>query len=392
MTQYAKSLLRLKPTYELITSKVLFSLGYATAAFAIPIFFTTRGLEDSRLGLFLGLVSFIIAIISLFLPPVMERFNQRLILVTSAFVAAISFASLAFAEPLFLSMLAVAVAQIALHINYSALIVLFRDSSRNEEEFTRDTGLLGSFSNLGWFLGPLLGGLTLGLTGSRGTFLLAGGLLAIGGLYVLLFPFKTVDKHRRVLDTAVRKNLQFFLSRAQLRVGYAQGLGVGVWWGFCLTFLPIFMVRWGYPPAVIGAFMALTQLPLFLLEFRTVRFVRKLGFRRIFLLSYGVLCVVCLASFAAFDNASAVVLGAILVASLSLSFLEPISNLFFFSKVSSLEEEKAYPIFVTADLTGSMLIKGACGAVLILFSDRVTFLAVGVVMLLIFLAAKRVQD
>lgn len=392
MALYAKSLLRLKPTYELITSKVLFSLGYATALFAVPIFFTSRGLEDSGLGLFLAVVSLLIALISLFLPPIMEKFNQRLILVVSAFVAAASFASLAIAVPIYLAMVVVAIAQIALHINYSALIVLFKDASRNEEEFTRDTGLLGSFSNLGWFLGPLLGGLALGLTGSDGAFLMAAGLLSVGGLYILFFPFKTIDKHRRVLDRDVIKNLKFFVSRSQLRVAYVQYVGVSVWWGFCLTFLPVFMVRWGYSPAMIGVFMALTQLPLFLLEFRTVRYLPKFGFKRIFIWSYALLCLVCLTSFIFFNTASALVLAAILVASLALSFLEPIGSLFFFSKVSSLEEEKTYPTFITGDVTGGMLVKGACGAALLLFSDRVTFLVVGAVLLWVLYIGFRVKE
>lgn len=391
MLLYSKTLLRLKPTYELITSKVLFSLGYATALLAIPIFFTQVGLEDSQLGIFLSLISLTIAVLSLFLPPILEKFNQRLMLVSSAVLAAVGFASLAFVRSIPLAMLAVAVAQIALHVNYNTLLILFKDSSRNKQELIRDTGLLGSFSNLGWFLGPLLGGLTLGVAGFRGVFLLASSLLLIGGFYILLFPFKTANKKRELLDVKIKKNLQFFLSKPQLKVAYVQSLGVAVWWGFCLTFIPVFMVRWGYSTAAIGVFMALTQLPLFLLEYRTVRFVPKLGFKRIFTLAYGLLCAVCLFSVALFNTFSAAVLGAILLASLALSFLEPITNLFFFSKVSSLEEEKAYPTFVTADLMGGMLAKATTGATLLFFGDSAAFLAVGILLLFILHTAYRVK-
>lgn len=113
--------------------------------------------------------------------------------------------------------------------------------------------------------------------------------------------------------------------------------------------------------------------------------------RRIFIVAYALLCGVCLLSFAVFNSSSVIVLAAILLASLALSFLEPISNLFFFSKVTSLEEEKAYPTFVTADLLGGMLAKGAVGVTLILFNDKVSFLSIAVIIGFVLYNARRLK-
>ncbi len=131
--------------------------------------------------------------------------------------------------------------------------------------------------------------------------------------------------------------------------------------------MPIFMLRGGYSDASIGLYIALTQLPLFLLEFKTVGYVAKYGFKRIFTLSYVSLTIICALSFFAFSSHLAIALGLILAGSIAMSFLEPISDLFFFSKVSLLEEEKTYPIYATSSPVGGMLSKVLPGLILVAF-------------------------
>lgn len=387
-----KSLLHLKPTYELVITKVLFSLGYAVAIVGIPLHFINIGLSDSQIGIFTGMISVMIAILSLYLPPLLEKFNQRTLLINSAFFAGISFVLFSFTDTVILSLLSLAFGQIALHVTISALSVLFKDSTRSVKEFTRDTGFLGSFTNLGWFIGPLLGGLTLNVFGFKGVFILTGLLIILGGFYVLLFPFKSIVKKRSQLDTRINANLRFYMANSQLRIAYLQKLGIDVWWGFIWTFIPIFMLRAGYSAAVIGLFIALTQLPLFLFEFKTVGFVAKYGFKRIFTLSYLSLALISLMSFLFFTAYLPATLGLILLGSLALSFLEPISDLFFFSKVSILDEEKAYPTYITSSPIGSMLAKIIPGVALLVFYDKAVFVIVGVLMCFIAYRATAIKS
>ncbi len=391
MILHTKSLLHLKPTYELVTSKVLFSLGHSVAAVGIPLYLVNLGLSDAQIGISIGVISLLIAALSLNLPQILEKFNQRKLLISSAFLAGLSFVLFGFAEHIALSLIFLALGQISLHVNSSALIVLFKDSTRSRKEFTKDTGLLGSFTNLGWFIGPLLGGLTLSVAGFEGVFILAGGLTMLGGLYVLLFPFKTMVKNRPQLDTKVKANLKFYLANPQLRIAYLLKFGVDLWWGFVFTFIIIFMLKGGYDSAAIGLFIALTQLPLFLFEFKTVNFVARYGFRRIFIVSYASLAFICLLSFFLFESHLAIVLGLVLLGSLALSFLEPVSDLFFFSKVTLLEEEKTYPVYETSSLLGSVISRIFPGLVLIIFYDQAVFALMGLLMCFIVYRALAVK-
>jgi MFS family permease len=386
MPLLAKSLFHLKPTYELVISQVLFALGYAVAIVGIPLYFVHIGLSDSLIGIFTGFISMMMIVTSLYLPPVLERYNQRKLLIYSAFLASISFVGFGFTHSVILSVLILTLAQGSLHANYSALIVLFKDSTRSVEEFTKDTGLLGSFNNLGWFVGPMLGGLALSEFGFRGLFLLAGSLTLLGGLYVLLFPFRTVNKHRLTIDGDIKANIRYYLSKKHLRLAYLQKLGVDLWWGVVWTFIPIFMLRGGYNGASIGLFLSLSQLPLFLFEFKTVGYVAKYGFKKIFIYSYISLTLICFFSFLSLSSHLSVALGLILLGSLALSFLEPITDLFFFSKLSALEEEKAYPTYSTAEPLGGMLAKILPGIALAFFYDKAIFIILGV--FLFFIASR----
>lgn len=375
---YSKNLLHLKPTYELVIAKVLFALGYAVAIVGVPLFLLEIGLRDSQIGIFMGSVSLLIAALSLFMPIVLERFNQRKLLIVSAISAGVGFMLFGLTDSSYLAATLLFIVQTALHINASALSVLFKDSTRSEAEFTRDLGLLGSFGNFGWFIGPLIGGLILGTYGFEGLFLLAGSFLVIGGLYVLLFPFKTVVKERMVFDRDLKENIKFYISKPQLRIAYLQCLGIGLWWGFVWTFMPVLMLQRGYSDASIGLYISATQLPLFLFEFKTVGLVKKYGFRRIFALCYTSLAAICVLSFIVFSSFLPVALFLVFLGSLALSFLEPISDLFFFNKVSLLEEEKTYPTYATSAPFGSVISKLMLGAALTVLHDKAIFLIVAV--------------
>ena len=139
------------------------------------------------------------------------------------------------------------------------------------------------------------------------------------------------------------------------------------------------MARHGYSVASIGLFISLSQLPLFLLEFKTVGIVTKVGYRSVFVTSYALLAIICLLSF--LTGNFVVVMAALFVGSLSLSFIEPISELYFFDQVTRIEEEKTYPIFGTSSLVGSTLARVGVGASLAILADRFAFLVIGFLML-----------
>lgn len=381
MLSSTKHLLHLKPTYELIVIRLLVSLGQAISSVGVSLYFIELGLTDSQIGLFTAAVMLTAAVAFLFLPPVLEKFNQLRLLVGSTLLTGVAFVLFGITDYLVLAMLLFLTIQLATGITDNSKSILFKDSTRSKEEFIRDIGLSGSIGNLGWFIGPLLGGLMLSYAGFSGLFAMAGLFIGLGALYAYMFPFKTAVKKRQKLDTSLKDNLSFYLAKPMLKIAYLQKMGISVWWGFVFAFIPIFMLKADYSVASIGFFIGLTQLPPFLFEFKTVGTVAKIGYRKIFSLAYSSLAIVCIVSFLA-PNLG-VALAAIIIGCIALSFLEPISELFFYEQVVLNEEEKAYPIFGTATSVGSILIRSSVGLSLVLFADRGAFIVVAFLMLLI---------
>ncbi len=379
MPNHGKSALHLKPTHELVSTRMLFTLGMAATTVGVPLYLISLGMADSQIGIFIGISAFLIAVASLFMPPILERFNQFRLLIISSILTGLSYVFFGYTKNTALAMALVFITNLCITININSLSILFKDSTRSKQEFTRDTGLMGSLVNFSWFIGPLLGGLVLNYAGVNGLFILSGSLCIISAIYLFILPIKTVVKKRDELDISIKENLRFYISKPNLKIAYIQRMGITIWWGFIWTFMPIFMARHGYSVASIGLFMSLSQLPLFLLEFKTVGIVAKVGYRAVFVTSYAFLAIICLLSFV--TGNFLLVIAALLVGSLSLSFIEPISELYFFDQVSRLEEEKTYPIFGTSSLVGSTLARVGVGISLALVADRVAFLVIGFFMI-----------
>ena len=381
MPASGKQLLHLKPTYELIVIRMLFSLGIAAAIVGTSLYLVELGLTDSQVGFFRGGASLVVGVFFLFLPPFLEKFNQLRLIISSSLLVGLFLALFGITKYLVIAMIIIIAIDLAAGVFSNAKSILFKDSARNKKEFIKDTGFAGSFANLGWFLGPLLGGLMLNYAGFRGLFALSGFLVALGGVYVFLFPFKTTVKKRAKLDSDLRANVKFYTSRKMLKIAYFQRMGTPIWWAFIWTFMPIFMLNDGYSLASIGLYIGATQLPLFLFEFKTVYAVARFGYRKVLSWSYGSLVAVCIAAF--FAPNLGIALAFLFVGSLAMSFIEPISELFFFDQVSLLEEEKTYPIFGTSDAAGKILSRISIGFVLAVFADKWSFVLIGLFMLFI---------
>lgn len=380
MPYHAKSGMHLKPTFEIVITRMIFTLGIAITTVGVPLYLVELGASDSQVGLLIGAMSLVIGALTLFLPPLLEKFNQLNILVLSYIITGLGLFAFGHAKLIPLAIFLLFVVHLFVTVGADSLGILFKDSTRNKNEFTRDTGLMGSLINFSWFLGPLIGGLMLNYYGVKGLFIISGLFCLLAAIFIIIIPFKTINKRRTEIDGSLKDNLLFYLKSSKLRIAYIQNMSISVWWGFIWTFVPIFMVRQGWSIASIGIYIGLTQLPLFLFEFKTVKILNIYSYRAVFSVSYALLAIA--AIFAFVTPVYSAGLLALLIASVALSFIEPISQLYFFDQVTKLEEEKTYPIYGTSNIVGGTVIRLIIGAGLALFADRAAFLILAFIMLL----------
>jgi MFS family permease len=379
MPYHAKSGMHLKPTFEIVVTRMIFTLGVAITTVGVPLYLVELGASDSQVGIYIGAMSLLIGALTLFLPPILEKFNQLKILIISYILTGFGLFAFGYTRYVFQAIFLLFVVHFFVTVGADSLGILFKDSTRGKKEFTRDTGLMGSLINFSWFIGPLIGGLMLNYAGVKGLFIMSGLFCLLAAIFILLLPFKTVNKKRPEIDSSLKENLFFYLARPKLRIAYIQNMSISVWWGFIWTFVPIFMVKQGYSVASIGIFIGLTQLPLFLLEFITVKILNKYSYRTVFFSSYAILGLIGI--FAYLTPIYSAGLVAILLGSFALSFIEPVSQLYFFDQVTKLEEEKTYPVYGTSNIVGGTVVRLIIGAGLALFADRAAFLILALLML-----------
>ncbi len=388
MANHLKELYRHRSVPELASSRSLFALAQAMIAAVWAILFSESGLSDSKISFLKVIVAVTVLGLSLILPRYLERLDESRIYPLSLMISGISLITVAFYKNLAVVILAFALAQILYVVRQSSFSILFRDSFRRFNVYTLAQGMLGSMVCTAWFIGPILSGLIMEDFGPRRVMLFAGLIFILSGL---IASYKAVSHKTKRLKSSPSPiaNVKGFLKIGGIRSAYLIKSGIDAWWTLCFTFIPLIMVEAGYSLYAIGLFLGLSQLPLIFGEFLSVKQVSKKSFKKIFTASYLSLAVAMAVSLmVGFGN---LVLLILVLCSIPLAFLEPISEIYFYHITRKDEEELAYPIYMTASTFGegflSFLILPVAGFLGLKFS----FLAVALYMLALSLISSRLK-
>jgi len=363
---------------ELILTRFVMSFSLGLFIVATSLYLRDAGLSDSWIGIAGSIAGLLVIALSPVVPVLLEKFNGLTIFKLGMAVMATIMLAMGLSSHLAVALLAFTVHRLALSVTISAASISVRDSS-GSKELEKIQGLASSLMNFGWVVGPLLGGLALAVYGLSNTFFISAAVMLIGASILVMSPLKAKPKIRAKIDSSWIENVRFYFSRPGLVAAYVFRGGITAWMTFLFTFIPLFMVNEGYSLQAVGMALALTQLPLFLMEFKTVDLIIRLNSRRLFIYGFSLMAAFQFAFFTT-DNLLFTIIGFIVSSVLALSILEPLVEIYFYKQVKPLEEEKAYPVFSTAEWAGSLSIKLLTGLSIGLFGTRSSFLVLAMVM------------
>lgn len=389
MINLARERFHIRASSEMILTRLVSSMGLAVATVVVSLYLRDVGLSDSSIGFVTAVSSIVVALSMPLLPVLLERFNELKIYTVALIALGGVFAAMGYVTHVLLAIALYYLSRVFIGIYGNAASITFKDVSGSRKEFTKAQGLASSLMNVGWVVGPLLGGLILATYDMRTTFLAAGGFMVLAAAIIIVKPIKLRDKKRARFDTDWLDNVRFYISRKNLILAYLQRFGVTGWWAFLWTFIPLFMIEQGYSPGSIGFALALTQVPLVLFEFKTVEYIPHFGYRKIFFGSFAFMTVTVLLSL--LSSNLYFVMSLLIIASLALCFLEPITEIFFYDQVTYYEEEKAEPIYATAHDTGSILTRLFGGVAIAISGETAAYLTLAIIMALIALSALRIS-
>jgi len=370
---------------------VRFFVSFALAAIMTiwAIYLYNFGLSKSTIG-FISSIFLIVSICaSFFSIPILEKYNQRKLIIICLIISAVGFGCLSFVTNLYLFLAIYFVLVITAVIRVNAGDIIFRDNTE-DGKLNRQMATMFCIINFAWLIGPLIAGFFLLEYGLRSVFLAASGFYILALILFLILKIAPQQKNRDGLDKHPLLNLINFIKDKKLRAPYLISMGLQVWWGFVYVYIPLFIINAGLSEGSVSIFISFLVIPLIIFEYFVGKNSEKFGFKKFFKYGFFLLCLISLTLF--FVNDIYLQLALVVIASVAASFIEPIDGAFFFKQVKKLDEEKYYPIFTTSKDLGAAVGKFVPAIALLFLPNSFAYLVISILMGLFLIISLRIKE
>jgi predicted MFS family arabinose efflux permease len=266
---------------------------------------------------------------------------------------------------------------------------LFHDDSAGPKDFKKNQALSGSMINFAWMSMPFFATLIIGQYSFAMLYVL-GASIALCATVLLLVSNIPEKKKRYKPAVSVFKNIRTYFSQKRLRDVYLISSGVDMWWVFIFVFVTLFMKNAGFSTAQIGLYLTLSQLPLFLFEFKTNKLVERYHYRSPFINSYTFMAFAMLVT--GIVGINVFTLGLLSFTSLFIVFLEPAREMYLYEKMKLADEERMQPVYATAELVGSVTVRFTIGFLLVWANQTVAFIVMATIFTLIAFHNRTIEE
>lgn len=344
--------------------------------------------NSAQVGLISTLLS-LIAIISYFLLiPVVEKSSKSKLYIFSLLIFGVAYILFSLVNNFWLFILIALITNIFYAIRVSSFGLIVRDKSR-KNSLSRNEGLMYTFGNLAWVIGPLIAGYVSANSSVKSVFIIAAVLIFISIIIFLISKIKD-DKKLKKTDGDVFSNIKEFFKDKNRVLAYIIGAGPSFWWSLIYLFIPLYIVNNNLTELWVGYFLFAIPLPLILLEFKFSKLAEKNGFKKLFRIGFLIAAIAAIICF--FISNIYLVLALLILASIGLAMLEPTTETYFFKITDRRVEERFYSPYNTRIEVGGLLGKFIPSILLLFLPFNSIFLVFGIAMLLFLALSFKVRD
>lgn len=375
----------LKSKYSLPTRGagfiVLISFIYSlSGTISIPVFsLYIKSLvgEPAYVGYFMSLIYFMILMYILLSTYFLRNFNKITILRFSMLGSGIGFLLLTIVNNAFQLLILEIFRALFIALNFVVTGMLIRDGSK-KSTISKNEGFYFAIINMSFFIGPIIGGLLADAYSIKIVFLISAIFPLL--VFLLLLTKKRKEEKTEASEVKIFDNIKEYFKNKNHTVNYIISLGLLSWLAIIYSYMPLYMNQEGLDDKTIGYFLALTVLPLIILEIPISKLSEKTGYRKLFFLGFlliglfGILGV-------AFKNIYLTLLSFVLT-NLGVAFVEPLKEAYFFKISKRSDESKHYPIFKTSSDVGQLTGPLIFSTVLLFTNFKIMFLAASIMMIL----------
>lgn len=329
----------------------------------------------------IGMASFFIFI------PLIERTKKSRMLYFSLFFISLSYISFIFIKDLYMFILAASILTILTTLRISSFGIMVKDKSSNST-LDRNEGLMYTFLNISWTLGPLVAGFIVKIYGINAVFISASIFIILA--FLIGTSTRLHDNHiqKKVDDKLMKNFFEFFKNKKRVQA-YIIGSGATLWWILIFLYIPLYIVEQGLGEIFIGYFLFAVSLPLIILEYRFSNMTKKHGYRRLFAIGYLIPALAALACFFIVNEFA--ILGLLVFASIGLAMLEPTTESYFFKISSKHDQQRFYSPFNTRMDVGGFIGKVVPSLIILFLPFKFIFLCFSAMMFMLCFISLRVR-
>lgn len=379
---------RLKPIARFGIPYLFLSVGISLVATIWAVYLDSFFHNASIVGFLTSFFTVIEVLAYIFLIPIIEKGNKMKLLIFSILFFAISYFLFSIYSNVYLAVFLGALIAIASSLRITVTGLIVRDSS-NAREVSKNEGVIYSLLNAAWFVGPLIAGYLANLYGFDSVFFLAF-ILALGSIFLFNFFRVKDDKKAGRVDTNIPKIVADFFRKKSLRRTYIISSSVSFWWVFIYIFMPIYIIDSGLSDIILGLFISAVTIPLIFGDYIFSRIAGQSGFKKLFFIGFMTLGLLAISLF--FVQNIYIILAMLILASISVSMIEPTTEAYFLDTVSENERNRYYGVYTTAVHMGALAGSLPAAALLAFLPFKSLFLFFGIPMIILAFLTLKIRD
>ncbi|MFZ5955705.1 MAG: MFS transporter [Nanoarchaeota archaeon] len=340
--------------------------------------------NTSKVGFISATLTIVSFIAYFYFIPLIEKSDKSRLYATTLILFIISYILLAINRSFYIFLILAFIITIVTALRVTCFGIIIKDKS-SKSKLSRNEGIIYTSMNFAFLIGPLIAGYFAEILGVNFIFLLAALLFALAFVAFKLSKIHDVNKKKKI-DGNLRKNFIDYFKNKKRIIAYIIGGGINFWFVLIYVYMPLYILQNGFHEKWIGYFLFGAAIPAILFQYKLSEKAGKIGFKKIFKIGFLIPCIFSILCF--FVSNFFLILIFIILGTVGISILEPISEAYFFDILRNKEEELRFygPYNTTIDVN-QFLGEVLPAALLLFLPFKFVFLFFGFIMFLIFLVS-----
>lgn len=234
---------------------------------------------------------------------------------------------------------------------------LFVRDFANSKDFGAEEGRYFKFQNIGYLIGPLIGGFLASQFGYEIVFILAAGTVLGGFLYFynhhVIKESIAIINMKKTSTIKLFDNIKNYFSDRNRVKAYFISFSLMSWIIVKRLYLPLYVVASGYLSSVTGVILSLGIIPFIILEEKIGKYADEKGIRIPISAGFFIIATCLLLVFISpFPILNFII---IILASIGAAFIEPVQEYYLLKNTPKEQEEDLYGIYSTSVTVSSFL-------------------------------------